>query len=412
MREVLKLPKLNVKKIRIEDYDYPLNQDRIARFPEKERDNSKLLIFNDGRCRQDRFYNITDYLPSSPALVFNETKVFQARLVFYKQTGARIEIFLLEPHGAQKDMPLAFSQKAESRWNCFVGNTKKWKGQELSMNLGAGGKLFARKIAASGNSWKVAFRWEPAALSFSEVIELSGQVPLPPYLHRDAIEADKQTYQTVYARNEGSVAAPTAGLHFTEQVFERLKQNNIHDYRLSLHVGAGTFKPVDSDEIGGHEMHNEQIVVTKQLIQGLLDEEIIIPVGTTSVRSLESLYWFALQLASGNAKQYPFQVRQWEPYESHRAISRRQALGIILEFMEKQKLENLRGSTRLMIVPAYRFHFVDALITNFHQPKSTLLLLVSALIGDGWRDAYDFAMKNGFRFLSYGDSCLFYPEKS
>ncbi len=399
---------MDVRKIRIEDFDYPLPAERIAKFPVKERDQSQLLILKDGVLRKDRFFNLPEMLPKGAALVFNETRVFQARLLFHKETGARIEVFLLEPASEQKDMQIAFAQRGTAEWKCFVGNSKKWKGQELELKLENGGSLFARKVKADGNSWIVAFRWEPVAMTFSEVIDACGNVPLPPYIHREAVEADKQSYQTVYAREEGSVAAPTAGLHFTPDVFQKLKSKNIRDYRLTLHVGAGTFKPVDSEEIGDHEMHREQIVVPKSVIRALSAEETIIPVGTTSVRTLESLYWFAMQLSNNKEINYPFLIEQWEPYEGKEKLSRKKAFEMLLNYMEKNNLENLRGATRLMIVPSYRYHLVDALVTNFHQPKSTLLLLVSALIGDQWKKAYQFALENDFRFLSYGDSCLFF----
>ncbi len=399
---------MNVKEIKIQDFDYPLPQHRIAFYPKEQRDDSLLLLYKTEQLRKKHFKELPQFLDADCALVFNETRVFQARLEFFKETGARIEVFLLEPVMEHRDMQLAFAQKAPVQWKCFVGNAKKWKNSVLTLDLGNGALLNARKGQQEGNAWLVEFDWTPPELSFSEVVERCGLVPLPPYIERKAIETDRFTYQTVYAREEGSVAAPTAGLHFTPAIFDALKAKGIRDYRLTLHVGAGTFKPVSAKHIGQHEMHNEQITIPKQLIQSLRKEKKIIPVGTTSVRSLESLYWFAVQLAEKKEVCYPFQVNQWEPYESHKNLSAQEALEEVLAFMEKHNLDALSGYTRLMIVPGYIFHFAHALITNFHQPKSTLLLLVSALIGNDWRKAYDFALNEDFRFLSYGDSCLFF----
>ncbi len=400
--------------IRIEDFNYPLPDDRIAKYPLAQRDQSKLLLLKKGRTSKKIFSDIPDLLPDNALLLFNETRVIQARLLFKKTTGAHIEIFCLEPVEPVNDFQLAFQQRPPVVWKCLVGNARRWKSGRLEAALQIQNRevrLFAEQKEKLTDAFLISFSWEPENISFADILESSGLTPLPPYLHREAEETDKIRYQTVYARLNGSVAAPTAGLHFTETILRQLENKGIDRDKLILHVGAGTFKPVSAETIGEHEMHTEQIRVPIDTLSHLLHagEKFIIPVGTTSMRSLESLFWIALRIYHGINE--PFNVSQWDPYrlEIPEDFSARKALEILISKLEEQKVRNLKAETQLMIVPGYRFRFAKGLITNFHQPKSTLLLLVSALIGDQWKEAYDFALKNDFRFLSYGDSCLFLP---
>jgi len=405
---------MNLSGIRIEDYNYPLPDERIAKYPLAQRDRSKLLYLRKSRITESKFTEIPDLLPDNALLLFNETRVIQARLLFKKSTGAHIEIFCLEPVEPVNDFQLAFQQKPPVVWKCLVGNARRWKNGTLEAKLLIQNRevyLFAQVKGRLSDAFLISFSWEPEDISFADILEFSGLTPLPPYLHREAEVSDKTRYQTVYARLNGSVAAPTAGLHFTEAVLNRLDEKGIDKDKLILHVGAGTFKPVSAKTIGKHEMHTEQIRVPVKTIKHLYqaDDKFIIPVGTTSMRSLESLFWMALRLRLG--KDHVFSVSQWDPYqlEIPEDFSARQALEILISKIEEEKTTVLKGETQLMIVPGYRFRFAKGLITNFHQPKSTLLLLVSALIGDKWKETYDFALKNDFRFLSYGDSCLFLP---
>ena len=400
------------KGIAIEEYDYALPNERIAKFPLANRDESKLLVYKNDRFEESVFNRLPDYLADDTLLVFNNTKVIHARLFFRKETGSLIEIFCLEPH----DMAIssAFEQRQHSTWLCFVGNNKKWKNGRLSRSITIDGKNVTltvdRKYAVS-NAWVVDFEWNDSELSFAHIIEHFGVIPLPPYLNREAVDSDKQRYQTVYAKHEGSVAAPTAGLHFSTSVFDKLESKGIAKEFVTLHVGAGTFKPVDSATIGNHEMHIEKVEVSKQNIIHLLEyvSKTIIPVGTTSVRTLESVYWFGVKLGI-DATIEQMHISQWEPYElADYALSGEEALHNVLDFMDRNAIDTLYGDTQLMIAPGYKYRLVKGIITNFHQPKSTLLLLVSALIGDKWKEGYNYALQHDFRFLSYGDSCLFMP---
>jgi S-adenosylmethionine:tRNA ribosyltransferase-isomerase len=400
--------------IRIDDFNYPLPDDRIAKYPLAQRDRSKLLYLNQGRISERKFKEIPELLPDNALLLFNETRVIQARLLFKKPTGAHIEIFCLEPVEPVNDFQLAFQQKPPVVWKCLVGNARRWKSGRLEAKLQIQNhevSLFAEIKERLSDAFLISFAWEPENISFADILESSGLTPLPPYLHREAEESDKTRYQTVYARLNGSVAAPTAGLHFTETILQQIDEKGIDRDKLILHVGAGTFKPVSSETIGEHEMHTEQIRVSIETLQHLYrtGDKFIIPVGTTSMRSLESLFWMALRVRLG--KKEPFSVSQWDPYqlEIPDDFSASRALEILIAKLASEKTDVLKGETQLMIVPGYEFRFARGLITNFHQPKSTLLLLVSALIGDQWKEAYDFALKNNFRFLSYGDSCLFMP---
>ncbi len=395
--------------ISIDDYDYPLSADRIAKFPLANRDASKLLIHRGGQISEDHFYNIANFLPTDSLLVLNNTRVVRARLQFYKPTGAAIEIFCLEPMHPITEIQLAFAQQGHSVWKCLVGNARRWKDETLKLEIShSNGNVIleAEKQGRDGDAFLILLKWQPEELTFSEVLELAGQVPLPPYLNREAVSSDAQTYQTVYARHDGSVAAPTAGLHFTDAVFKQLSAKNITTSNVTLHVGAGTFKPVGQEGITRHQMHTEQVLVSRQFIEELLSQKgKIIAVGTTSVRTLESLYWYGVQLV--NNPDAPFYVSQYDPYQKHSEITSLQSLTAIVEMMDRRQKQLLSGATQLLIVPGYTFKIIDGMITNFHQPRSTLLLLIAAWLGPKWEDIYQYALDHEFRFLSYGDSCLF-----
>jgi len=404
----------NPGNIKIEEYNYPLPDERIAKFPLERRHLSKLLYLKGNNISEKVFYDIPGLIPEKSLLVFNETKVIQARLLFKKPTGASVEIFCLEPVEPVNDFQLAFQQKPPVVWKCLVGNAKRWKSGTLESTVTVNGKtvlLKAEKVKQLSDSFLISFEWTPAETLFSDVLEASGMIPLPPYLHREPVESDKERYQTVYARLNGSVAAPTAGLHFTDEIIENLKERDIISEKVTLHVGAGTFKPVSSETIDKHEMHTEKVIVKKNTLVNLLNHigNPVIPVGTTSMRTIESLFWMALKINLGVTLN--FEVDQWDPYKLSvpNGFDIKTALRLLIDTLEKNNLEELKGETRLMIAPGYEFKLATGLITNFHQPKSTLLLLVSALIGEKWKEAYDFALNNNFRFLSYGDSCLFLP---
>ena len=400
-----------LKHIPIADYDYPLPDERIARYPLAERDQSKLLAVTSDGIAEHRFFELPQLLPADALLVFNDTKVIHARLLFRKETGATIEIFCLEPY--RMAVSESFEQRERCSWVCFIGNNKKWKEGVLSGKWRAESGEFvlsATRREAVGNAWVVDFSWTGGA-SFAEVIEKAGVIPLPPYLGRDAEESDATRYQTVYAHYEGSVAAPTAGLHFTDRVIGRLHDKGIDTEYLTLHVGAGTFKPVSSEHIGDHEMHVEKIHVTADNLRHICAhrDTARVAVGTTSVRTMESLYWFGVQLRHNAELEY-MHVSQWDPYTlDDCGMDYAEAYGNILKWMECNGVEDMMGETQLMIAPGYRYRTITGMVTNFHQPKSTLLLLVSAFIGDRWKEAYRYALDHGFRFLSYGDSCLFMP---
>ena len=399
----------DIKNLSIDEYDYPLPEERIAKYPLAERDASKLLVLKDNQLQASQFRHIGEFLPPKALLVFNETKVIRARLQFQKETGSHIEIFCLEP---EQDYQIAFSSASPVRWKCLVGNSKRWREGLLQMKLNVQSQevvLSAKRVEKNDQYSEIEFSWMPAKLSFASILEVAGEIPLPPYLNRDAEPEDRDRYQTVFARYDGSVAAPTAGLHFTKPLLEQLKAEGFELDEVTLHVGAGTFRPVATPTIGEHAMHSETVIVRKSLIQNLINhlEGDIIPVGTTSTRTLESLYWIGMMLHEQGMALRDLHVDQWYPYESHPDLSTHDALQLILDYLELHQLTRLEASTALMIAPSYRMKVITGLITNFHQPKSTLLLLVSALIGDQWKKAYQFALDNGFRFLSYGDSCLF-----
>lgn len=395
--------------ISIDDYNYTLPEDRIAKFPLTERDQSKLLFLKGNSPAETSFSYLPDLLPEKCLLVFNETKVIRARLLFTKKTGASVEIFCLEPKEPVQDFQLAFQQTSPVVWKCLVGNSARWKTGKLELKIACGGKvveLTAEKIEILPDSFMVMFSWNDDTLRFGEIIETGGVVPLPPYLQREAVKEDSVRYQTVYARYDGSVAAPTAGLHFTDLLMDRLKKSGSEFSWLTLHVGAGTFRPVLHRTIGEHIMHHENIVVSRETIV-LLSKKIgkpIIPVGTTSMRTIESLYWLGANINSGN---HSLSVGQWDAYEERIPVSPQKAIQNLIDFMDAAHLKELKATTQLIIAPGYSFKIATGLITNFHQPKSTLLLLVAALVGDNWKELYNYALENQFRFLSYGDSCLF-----
>ncbi|HNY06552.1 MAG TPA: S-adenosylmethionine:tRNA ribosyltransferase-isomerase [Bacteroidales bacterium] len=406
---------INPRTISILDYTYSLPSERIAQFPLPERDQSKLLIYQDGTIMESVFTKLADFIPGNSLLVFNDTKVIHARLEFRKETGAAIEIFCLEPVEPTAEIQSAFLQKGYSVWKCLVGNAKRWKNGNLEKILNQNDhhfRLNAEKIGQANEDFLIRFSWEPQDMTFAEVLELAGLVPLPPYISRKADETDTTRYQTIYAHYDGSVAAPTAGLHFTEKVFSDLERKSIKKEYVTLHVGAGTFKPVTTDILANHSMHTEQILLTKQIIQNLIQHKDgkIIAVGTTTMRTLESLYWFGVKLIKNHGQCSSFEINQWEPYEQSGTddILYRDSLAAIINYMDKNKLTTLSGSTQLIIVPGYRFRIAQGIITNFHQPQSTLLLLIAAFIGQEWERAYRYALDHQFRFLSYGDSCLFY----
>ena len=401
--------------IRIEEFNYPLPDERIAKFPLSQRDRSKLLLYRSGSVSESEFFHLPDLLPENSLLVFNNTKVIQARLHFRKETGALIEIFCLEPL-SPNDYLLSFQSNRECVWTCMVGNLKKWKSGTLSRTVIIEGKsvtLNADRLNAYGNSFEIRFSWDNPQISFAALLDAVGELPIPPYLNRETEESDKETYQTVYSKVEGSVAAPTAGLHFTEDVLAALKEKCIPYLELTLHVGAGTFKPVKSETIEGHEMHTEFISVERSLIVSLAEtDRRIIAVGTTSVRTLESLYYIGRTLEyNPDAVPEELKVGQWQPYDDTVAeIDYRKALRNIVDYLDRKGLSRLVTATQIIIAPGYTFKIVRGMITNFHQPQSTLLLLVSAFVDGRWREIYDYALSHDFRFLSYGDSSLLLPD--
>ena len=402
------------KHIRISDYNYSLPDERIAKFPIAQRDHSKLLVYNKGEVGEDVFFHLPDYLPKGALMVFNNTKVIQARMHFRKETGALIEVFLLEP-AEPSDYELMFQTTGHCAWYCLVGNLKKWKEGTLRRTIELNGQqieVCATRGPLHGTSHRIDFEWTGDA-SFAEIIDAMGELPIPPYLNRETQESDKTTYQTVYSKIKGSVAAPTAGLHFTPEVLADIDAHGIDREELTLHVGAGTFKPVKSEEIEGHEMHTEFISVCRSTIQKLIDHKgQAIAVGTTSVRTLESLYYMGLKVLNDpNLSESQLHVAQWEPYQEVRGeeVKSEKSLQALLDWMEKNNLEVLHSSTQIIIAPGYDYHIVKMLVTNFHQPQSTLLLLVSAFVKGDWHKIYDYALAHDFRFLSYGDSSLLIP---
>lgn len=418
-----------MEEILIEEYNYPLPDERIAKYPLAERDQSKLLVYREGEVSEDKFYRVGEYVPTGSLLIYNNTRVIQARLEFHKEAGdeairligdkargARIEIFCLEPLEPH-DYQLSLGSTEGCTWKCMIGNAKKWKSGALSQPVilpsGQEVRLWAEKGEQTGNTFSVRFSWEGASVSFAEILDAVGELPIPPYLNRKTEESDKTTYQTVYSRIKGSVAAPTAGLHFTDNVLNGLRERGVKTAEVTLHVGAGTFQPVKVADANQHTMHTEIIAVPKATIQTIIENlGHIVAVGTTSMRTLESLYFLGEKWYTRNripdAVDSTLSVAQFEPYEKEHALSTREALQAIVDHLEQIGEEVLHAETQIMIKPGYIFHVVDQLITNFHQPKSTLLLLVSAFVGGDWHRIYDYALANDFRFLSYGDSSILF----
>lgn len=421
---------MDTKHIRIDDYNYDLPDDRIAKFPMKERDHSKLLIYDKGVVSDDVFYNLVIHLPEHALMVFNNTRVIQARLHFRKETGALIEVFLMEP-ALPADYERMFQTTGHCSWLCMIGNLKKWKEGTLKRDFEIKGhKLTLSAVLdhsktqekSGGTNYWVDFSWDNANINFADILDAVGELPIPPYLNRKTEESDKTTYQTVYSKIKGSVAAPTAGLHFTDKVLSDIDKHGIVRDEVTLHVGAGTFKPVKTEEIEGHKMHSEYIVVHRHTIDHLLQFECkAIAVGTTSVRTLESLYYIGVKLVEHpEATEEELHVGQWEPYDlphddnglvvlNGHPVSVKESVRAISNYLDRDNLEALHTSTQIIIAPGYEYKIVKELVTNFHQPKSTLLLLVSAFLHGDWRKVYRYALDNGFRFLSYGDACLLKP---
>lgn len=402
---------MNIPPINIDDFDYQLSPDRIAKYPLNHRDQSKLLVFNHQIISEKQFTHLPDVLPENTLLVFNNTKVIRARLHFFKNTGARIEIFCLEPHNIS-NTELAFQQTSEVQWLCLVGNQKKWKEgsvwkdvtvDDLKITVEA---VMVKKLT---DGIIIRFKWD-RMVSFASIMEAMGQTPIPPYLEREAEELDKERYQTVYSKHNGSVAAPTAGLHFSPEVIKSLNKKGIKTIELTLHVGAGTFKPVKSNTIDEHEMHTEHFSVPVETLHTLLNHHgPIIAVGTTTVRTLESLYLAGVKMISGLSFQH---ISQWDGFQFTSEITRTKSLQTIIDYLNQNQLQSLEASTAIIIVPGYKFKVIRGLITNFHQPRSTLLLLIAAIVGNQWKDIYRYAMEHNFRFLSYGDSSLLLSDST
>ncbi len=394
-------------------YDYELPEERIARYPMAERDQSKLLIYNQGQISQTCFHNIVQHLPAEGCtIVFNNTKVIRARLMFHKETGAQIEIFCLEPI-VPAEVQQAFVERSSTTWKCIIGNSKKWKDGNLVLNVQTPHgivPLQATRLSVNGNTSEIQFSWQNAEVTFAELIENAGVIPIPPYLNRETENIDNTRYQTVYSEHKGSVAAPTAGLHFTDEILNTLRQGNNTLVNLTLHVGAGTFKPVQTKDVEQHVMHAEHVVVEAEAIKNIgWGRKPLVAVGTTSVRTLESLYWLGVKLLSGQSISNG--LAQWDAYNLPQHYTVQEALGALLSYMEQNNTTELHSITQIMIMPGYEFRIVDQLITNFHQPHSTLLLLIGAFVGMDWQRIYSYALNNNFRFLSYGDSSLLIPQK-
>lgn len=415
---------INPRNIEIKAYDYNLPDERIAKYPLAERDQSKLLIYRDGQISQRNFFNLPEEIPADSLIVFNNTKVIQARLHFRKETGALIEVFCLEPE-APRDYQQNFASESECTWTCLVGNSKKWKDGALSQTIDVDGievVLSCERVGESGASQKIHFFWDKT-VSFAKILDAIGELPIPPYLNRNTEEKDKQTYQTVYSEIKGSVAAPTAGLHFTEKELQALRDKNVNLQYITLHVGAGTFKPVKSETIEGHDMHTEFISVPRTVIENIKNhlktsDAPLVAVGTTSVRTLESLFYIGYKLSQNpNAHAEDLIVHQWEPYDFSYSLSTIEALDNIIAYLDRTGEENLVTATQILIAPGFQFRLVKTIVTNFHMPQSTLLLLVSAFVdgdsleGPNWHNIYKYAMEHDFRFLSYGDSSVLFRQK-
>jgi len=410
-----KSEQMEPQKLTINDFTYELPDDRIAKYPLSNRDASKLLMYENGRIQESTYSKIAEAIPHNSLMVFNNTKVVEARLLFTKDTGSIIEIFCLEPSELYSDITTAMLQKNKVVWKCLVGGAKKWKQETLIKHHEVLQQFEAKKIEQKSDYFLIEFSWANTDLSFAEVLHILGEIPLPPYLNRAVEEQDKETYQTVYAKHDGSVAAPTAGLHFTEAIFESFQEKNILSGYVTLHVGAGTFKPVKSEIMKDHEMHQEFFEVEDSFIELLIqqDKNNIIAVGTTSLRTLETLYWMGVRAITNSSATTieDLQIHQWDAYELTQNIFYKDALCALLEFMRNNKIKKLIAKTQIIIAPPYQLKVANALVTNFHQPKSTLLLLVAAILKDNWKKVYAYALENDFRFLSYGDGSLLWFTK-
>lgn len=410
--------KLQAQQFEIKNFTYNLPENRIAKYPLAERDFSKLLVYNNGKISEDIYRNLDKYIFEKSIFVFNNTKVIQARLHFSNSTGGKIEIFCLEPSEENHEPSTAMMKKTCVEWKCLIGRIDRWKEKVVSIKT-KDFSLDAEILKRSGNVFTIKFSWQPTSLSFAEILEQFGEMPIPPYLKRESEEIDLSRYQTVYATQQGSVAAPTAGLHFTKQIFEKLKSKNaIVDY-VTLHVGAGTFIPVKSETLEGHDMHSEWIEVEKEtivkIVEQISDEQTsknVVAVGTTSLRTIESLYWMGVKAIQNlSASIDELEVKQWDAYELQQSLTASDSLNCLLAWLKRNRIEKLICKTQLLIVPSYKLRIANALITNFHQPSSTLLLLVAAVVGDDWKIIYNYALENNFRFLSYGDGSLLFDNK-
>ena len=409
---------MHPKHLQIGDFTYPLPDERIARHPLSERDQSKLLVYKNGGIEENIYRDIDQYLPAGSLLVFNNTKVVEARLLFTKASGGVIEIFCLEPGDQYADIATAMSQKKTVFWKCMVGGASKWKQGMVLLKKVTDGQtvveLNAEIRERLSDCFIIKLSWTPAEYSFAEILHAAGKVPLPPYLHRDVEATDKERYQTVYARYDGSVAAPTAGLHFTNDIFKKLTAKNISTDFVTLHVGAGTFKPVKSETIRDHEMHSEFLDVSLETIENIYrnNDRKIFAVGTTSLRLMESLYWMGIKVLKNHSiAMNELPVLQWEPYETSMNVQATVALKSLIDWMNSQGFKRLITKTQIMIAPGYELKIASGIITNFHQPQSTLLLLIAAIVGEKWKDLYAYALQHDFRFLSYGDGCLIFKNE-
>ena len=406
---------MDPRKINIHDYSYVLPEEKIAKYPLPERDTSKLLVYRKGNITSDFYYNISHHLTANSLMVFNNTRVVEARLLFQKPSGGVIEVFCLEPAGKYSDITSGMSQQGTVLWKCLIGGASKWKyGMTLEKKVSfETGELilFAKIVERNTDSFIIELSWQPESFSFAEVLHFAGAIPLPPYIKREVEESDRERYQTIYAIESGSVAAPTAGLHFSDKIFKTLELKNIRREYITLHVGAGTFKQVKSETMADHEMHAEFFEVQKEFIASLLFAKDVIAVGTTTARTLESLYWLGVKLSiNPSLNEEEMKLQQWEAYELPQDVPADEAISSLINWMERKQIQVLITKTSLLIAPGYKLRVIHALVTNFHQPQSTLLLLVAAVAGPQWKKIYDFALQNDFRLLSYGDGCLIYVD--
>ena len=406
---------MNPKDLSIQQFGYELPQEKIAKHPLPERDSSKLLVYQSGGIRDHQFSEISSIVPSNSLLLLNNTKVIHARILFKKSSGAHIEVFCLEPSNGNYEQ--TFNSFGECQWICMVGNLKRWKNETLSKEISVAGTpvtLEAKLISPLKDGFLIAFSWSAKSISFGKLLEYGGILPIPPYLNRDTESSDEEQYQTTFSKIEGSVAAPTAGLHFTAKLLEELKSNGIQIGELTLHVGAGTFRPVKASRMEDHEMHKESIYVNlqtlREVLKALENKNPIIPVGTTSLRTIESLYWFGVKLLFHKNKGNELEVSQWDPYEMPDHIEPTKAIEAVILHMVDHNIQEISGYTQLLIAPGYKVKIADALVTNFHQPGSTLLLLVAAFVGDNWTKIYNHALINDYRFLSFGDASLLFRK--